>query len=349
MFTSLLPCRSIFRALVLEEQTMNREMYLLTGAAGLLGSSIIRQLVAQHKSVGALVLKGDPAVKYVPREAELVTGDVCDIPSLERFFTVPEDTDSIMIHCASIVTVNPNPSKKVHDVNVNGTKNIVDLCIQHHVKKLVYISSTGAIPEQPAGTAISEVNHFDPSKVVGYYSVTKAEATQYVLDAVKNHPELDASVVHPSGICGPDDYSFGPVCQFLIKYGNGERNTAIEGSFNSVDVRDLAAGVIACCTKGRRGECYIMSNSLVSMKDMCDILNRTMGMHQKTRILSVRTARLAAKLLGIVSRITGKPTPLTDFAIYNLVRNNNFDCTRAQTELGFRCRPFEETIADEVV
>ena len=326
-----------------------RNIYLLTGAAGLLGSNISRQLLEAGNTVRALVLKGDPAARYVPREAQVVFGDLLDRASLEELFAVPEGSEVVVIHCASIVTLNPDPSPKVHAVNVDGTRNIVEMCLRHRVKKLVYISSTGAIPELPHGQKISEVDHFLPTDgLVGYYSVTKAEATQLVLDAVREHPELDASVVHPSGICGPNDFSYGPVAKFILDYAGGGMKAGIAGTFNSVDVRDLAAGVIACCQKGRRGECYVMSNEMVTMEEMFQIINEAAGLHFHPSVLSPRTAHWAAKLLSLGSHFTGKPALLTDFAIYNLTRNNDFDCSKAQRELGFSCRPFAETIRDEV-
>lgn len=85
-----------------------------------------------------------------------------------------------------MVSVNPDFNQKLVDVNVGGTKNIIQKCLEHkECKNLVYVSSTGAIPELPKGQKIKEVNEFDAEKVVGWYSKTKAMATQAVLDAVK--------------------------------------------------------------------------------------------------------------------------------------------------------------------
>lgn len=112
------------------------KVYILTGAAGLLGSNISRQLVKQGETVRALVLNGDPAAKYVPEETQIVYGDLLDLDSLEELFTVPEGSEVYVIHCASIVTLNPNPNPKVHAVNVDGTRNIIDKCLEHRVKKL---------------------------------------------------------------------------------------------------------------------------------------------------------------------------------------------------------------------
>lgn len=327
---------------------MKERIYLLTGAAGLLGSNVSRKLIERGDKVRALVLKNDPAAKYIPSGVEVVTGDVTDMESLENFFTVPQDTDIYVIHSASIVTLNPDPSEKVYEVNVIGTQNILQKCVSHKVKKLVYISSTGAIIERKGNKPIKEVKHFPTHGLVGYYSVTKAEASQLVLNALELVPNLDASIVHPSGICGPDDYSFGPVADFIMQYCDGKMSAGIDGTFNSVDVRDLADGVIACCDLGRRGECYIMSNSLVSMQDMFGLINEAAGLNYNPKILSAKVASTLAKILKVSSKITGKSAQLTDFAVYNLTRNNNFDSSKAQKELGFKCRPFEETIFDEV-
>jgi dihydroflavonol-4-reductase len=326
---------------------MEKEIYLLTGAAGLLGSNVSRQLIEKGKSVRTLVLKGDPAAKYIPKEAEIVVGDILDISSLEEFFKVPEGVEVTVIHSASIVTVDPDFSQIVQDVNVKGTKNIIDQCLKHKVKKLVYISSTGAIPEMPKNQPIKEPEKFDPKVVVGFYSNTKAQASQLVLDAVKNQG-LDASIVYPSGICGPNDYAYGPVSTFIIDYVKGNMPAGIAGSFNSVDVRDLADGVIACANKGRKGEGYIMGNSIVCMQEMFDIISRQAGCKRVTTILPIQVAKVLAFFGKIGTKINGKPSALTSFAIYNLARNNNFCFDKAKRELGYKVRPFEDTIRDEV-
>ena len=224
--------------------TTNKTIYLVTGAAGFLGGTICRQLVERGEKVRAFVLPNDKAIKFIPSEVEIVEGDLCDIHSLEKLFTVPEGYETIVMHIASIVTVNPDYNQKVMDVNVGGTQNIIDLCLLHkECKKLVYCSSTGAIPELPKGTAIAETYDFDTEKVVGCYSQSKALATKAVLDAVKTQG-LNACVVHPSGILGPEDFAIGETTGTVIQIINGEMPAGIDGSFNLCDVRDLANGTI---------------------------------------------------------------------------------------------------------
>ena len=286
---------------------MMSRIFILTGAAGLLGSNISRQLIEKGEKVRCFVLAGDPAAKFIPEGAELVYGDLLDLSSLEELFHVPEGSEVYVIHSASIVTLRPEPNSKVHAVNVDGTMHIIDMCLKHQVKKLVYISSTSAIPELPHGQKIKEVDHFLPvDSLVGYYAVTKAEASQLVLDAVAANPQFDASIVHPSGICGPNDYSFGPVAQIVSQYMHGEMKIGLEGTFNSVDVRDLADGVIAACERGGRGECYIMSNELVTMRELYDLINEAAQLDIHASILNKGIASMAVKLLRMQSKLRAR-------------------------------------------
>ncbi len=326
---------------------MNKKIYLVTGAAGLLGSNVTKELVAKGESVRALVLPNDKAVKHIPEGVDIHIGDITDNISLEKFFEVEEGLGVYVIHCASIVTVSDKFNQKVIDVNVGGTENIVKHCIKNEVKKLVYVSSTSAIPELPMGMTITEVSSYDPNAVIGFYGKTKARASQIVMDAVNNY-NLDASIVFPSGICGPNDFANGPVSSFIIEYVKGEMPAGIEGYFNAVDVRDLASATVACCDKGRKGEGYILANELVTIKEMFKILSDTTGCKEVTRIIPARAGKFMGKASDIIGNITKKEMKMTSFAVYNLARNNNFSCEKAENELGYKTRPFKETIVDEL-
>ncbi|MBQ6322599.1 MAG: NAD-dependent epimerase/dehydratase family protein [Lachnospiraceae bacterium] len=327
---------------------MKNTIYLVTGAAGFLGSNICRQLIRRGDHVRAFVLPNDPGTEYLPEGAQAVEGDLTDIRSLEDFFSIPEGTDAVVLHIASIVTVNPDYSQKVMDVNVNGTKNIINQCLKHpEVKKLVYCSSTGAIPEAPRGQAIREVNYFDPSQVVGCYSQSKALATQAVLDAVRDRG-LNACVVHPSGIMGPDDFAVGETTGTLIKIINGEMPTGISGSFNLCDVRDLAAGTIAAADKGRTGECYILGNEPVHFKDFAGMVAEESSCKPVKMFLPIWAANMMGHIMEKQAKRNGTKPLMTRFSVYNLARNNNFDSSKARDELGYTTRSYRETIRDEV-
>ncbi len=324
-----------------------KTIYLVTGVAGNLGSSVAAKLLEEGKKVRGLVLKGDPAAARVPHAVEICMGDVTDPESLERFFSTESEAEIIVIHSAAVVTVNPAYNPKVYDVNVAGTKNILNACAAHKVKKLVYVSSTGAIPELPEGMPITEISVFNPNNVVGFYGQTKAMATQAVLDAVREQ-NLDASIVFPTGICGPDDYAFGPVASFIMEYCAGKMPCGMEGSFNAVDARDLANAIVTCCEKGRKGEGYILGNECVSMRQMFQLLSELTGAKEVKTILPIPIAKLVGKLSDLSAKMTGKPAVMTSFAVYNLVRNNVFDCSKAKRDLDYHTRPFSETMKDTI-
>jgi len=329
----------------------NERYYLLTGAAGFLGTNICMQLLEAGCKVRALVLPNDKSVKYIPEQVEVVLGDLTDAASLEPFFTVPEGATSVIIHCASMVTVNPNYSEKLMAVNVGGTRNIITKVLNHpECEKMVYVSSTGAIPEEPHGVKIREVNKFtpcDPKKVVGAYSQSKATATQMVLDAV-SVMGLKACVVHPSGILGPNDHAIGETTGTLLQIIKGEMPMGMQGSFNLCDVRDLAAGTIAAIDKGRIGECYILANKTVTLKEMCDMLHEECNARRIKFYLPLDLADKIAAGLEKQAEKTGKMPLMTTFSVYNLARNNEFDYSKAENELGYTTRSYEETIHDEV-
>ena len=175
--------------------------YLVTGATGFLGRAVVEELVRRGAQVHALALPDDPYTHLLPKEVRTVTGDVCEGDGLADFFA-DADSRTCVIHCAGIVSVASRPGPKLYQVNVGGTWRILRQCIAHGVGKMVYVSSVHAIPEKPRGCPITEDCKLAPGLVDGDYAKSKATATNLVLDAAAQG--LNASVVFPSGIIGPE-------------------------------------------------------------------------------------------------------------------------------------------------
>ncbi|MEG1175595.1 MAG: NAD-dependent epimerase/dehydratase family protein, partial [Ruthenibacterium sp.] len=290
--------------------------YLITGAAGHLGSTILQQLVQEKQTVRALVLPGDACAARLPKEVTLFYGNVTDPASLAEFFGDEKDgVQRVVIHAAGIVTISSKYDARVHAVNVCGTQNIVEQCELHHVKKLVYVSSVHAIPERPRGETCVETNDFDPDKVVGLYAKTKAEATACVLAAAARG--LDASVVHPSGICGPNDMAgTGHVVQLLLDYCNGSLMAGLKGGgYDFVDVRDVADGVLRCCEKGARGACYILSNRFFTIQDLLELFHTVTGLRRVRTYLPLWFAKLTAPVAELYYKLLHQP-PL--YTVYSM-------------------------------
>jgi dihydroflavonol-4-reductase len=333
---------SSFRYIPEEVITMER-LYLVTGAAGHLGSAVVRKLTERGKSVRVLVLPGE---KHIPKNTEVFYGDVRNVHSLVPCFENQNHREFIVIHCAGIVTISSKYQQNVYDVNVVGTKNIVDLCKTYHVSKLVYVSSVHAIPEKPHGTIITETADFDPDHVFGFYAKTKAEATSYVLDGAKQG--LNACVVHPSGITGPYDYGRGHITALVIDYYKRHLTSGVNGGYDFVDVRDVANGIIAACDKGRKGECYILSNQYYTVKEILNTLHRITGKREIRHFLPLWFIRITAPLAEMYYKILRQPPLFTSYSIYTLHTNALFSHQKATEELGYTTRSLDITLSDTV-
>lgn len=171
-------------------------------------------------------------------------------------------------------------------------------------------------------------------------------ATQAVLDACRDRG-LRACVVHPSGILGPKDYAVGETTGTVIKIMNGKMPVGMGGSFNLCDVRDLAHGCIGATDRGKIGECYILGNKEVTMREMCRMLHEASGCKTPYFYVPIHMAYKLAGQMEKKAKKTGEKPLMTNFAVYNLARNNTFDYSKAESELGYHTRPYEETLKDE--
>lgn len=328
----------------LEEEMGMEELYLVTGAAGHLGSALVDQLLKAGKPVRALVLPKEKDL--LPKGVDVFVGDVTQKESLAPFFANPDQKELIVLHCAGIVSIASKYSQKVYDVNVGGTKNVVDLCREQGVKKLIYVSSVHAIPELPRGEIMTEIDTFDPEAVVGLYAKTKAEATAYVLSAAK--VGLPVSVVHPSGISGPFDCGRGHLTTLVLDYCKHRLTSGIQGGYDFVDVRDVAQGILACCTQGQNGQCYILSNRYYTVREVLTLLHEITGKKEIKTYLPLWFVKGAAPLAELYYKIRRQPPLFTAYSIYTLNSNAVFSHEKATKELGFAPRDLRETLEDTV-
>ena len=323
-----------------------KDIYIVTGAAGHLGSTIANLLNNQGKTVFALCL---PNETHLPagENVKVFFGDVCDVKSIEEQLFCNDRQNVTVIHCAGIVSISSKFDKNVYNVNVNGTKNIISLCEKYHVKKLVYISSVHAIPELPTSEAISEVNHFSPDDVNGLYAKTKAEATQCVLDYKERGGNVN--VVHPSGIMGPGNSGKNHLIQMIIDYCKGWLFSGVDGGYDFVDVRDVAEGVLSCCEKGKNGECYILSGKYYKVIELLDMLHEITGKKKIKSILPLWFVKLTAPLSELYYKILKQPPLFTAYSIQTLNTNAIFNNTKAKKVLGYSTRPLKQTLIDTML
>ena len=324
-----------------------KKIYIVTGANGFLGNNIIRKLEQDdNNEIRAFVLNGESIKSLEKLKCKIYYGDVTKKETLLPLFENIDGKEVFVIHCAAVVYIKPKYNPLVYNVNVNGTKNIVDKVLETKTK-LIYISSVHAIPEKENNDLIEEITDFNPDEVHGLYAKTKAEAAKYVMNAVKNK-NLNACIIHPSGIIGPNDYGNSHLTQLIKEVATGKLFACVKGGYNFVDVRDVADGIISACDKNNRGECYILSNKYITIKELTDFV---CDLEEKKRIkivLPLCLAELVAPICELYYNIK-KQTPLfTKYSLYTLSSNSNFSNKKAKEELGYKNRDMKDTIKDTI-
>ena len=326
------------------------KLYLVTGANGHLGYSVVSLLRKQAKHVRGLILPRDTDQRLIELGVDIYRGDVTHIESLTPFFdltnTPYQPKDIILIHTAGIVSISNKKNPMIEKVNVFGTKNVVACAMQMHVGRFIHVSSVHAIPEKEQDQTITEVNSFDENDVVGVYAKSKAKASQYVLEAISKG--LPGIIVHPSGITGPDDSGHGHLTMMIEDYLNGHLTSRVKGAYDFVDVRDVAQGIISACSKGRIGSCYILSGTRVDLNDLFEMLRQYSGRKHKIHVLPTWFAKMAVPFAELYYRMRKLPPIYSKYSLYTLHSNSFFSHAKATAELNYKPRPIDETLKDTV-
>ncbi len=322
-----------------------KKIYLITGANGFLGNNIVRQLEEKDDvEIRALIIPGDKVHSLEGLKVKLYSGDVTNRDTMKEFFTVDPEDQVIVIHCAAIVYIKNKYSPLVTKVNVEGTKNIVAE-VEKINARMVYVCSVHAMPELPKGTVMKEISDFDPEKVIGQYAKTKATAAAYVLNEVKQH-NLNACIVQPSGIIGPNDYGNSHLTQLVEQVSKNKLPACVDGGYDFADVRDVARGIILASEKGKAGECYLLSNRYYSTKELVDLISEASHAKKVKTVFPLGFINFVAPMCEAYYNMR-KETPLfTKYSLYTLNTNSNFSNEKAKKELGYTTRDMSETIKD---
>lgn len=328
-----------------------KNIYIITGANGFLGNNIVRLLEKNNENeIRALVLPNDKIDALKGLKCEKFLGDVTKIETLKDIFNIDESVKEkiniYVIHCASIVYLDSKYNERVYQVNVEGTKNIIKKTKEINAK-LIYVSSVHAIEEKLNHEVMDENASFDPDKIVGLYAKTKAETTRYVFNEVKNN-NLNACVVFPSGLLGVNDFTNTNMTVLIKKILNEKVPLLTEGGYDFVDVRDVARGVINACTKGKKGEGYILSGEYVTIKKIADLVCEYGKAKPIKKVVSINIVKNIACLFELYYRLR-KTTPLfTRYSLYTLNANSNFTNAKAKKDLDYQTRNIKYTIKDLV-
>ena len=308
-------------------------MILVTGATGHIGNVLIRRLLAQGEEVRALVWRGEDTTPIKGLDVEQVEGDVLDPASL---IPAMQGVDSVY-HLAGIISIMPGRNPFVWQVNVEGTRNVLDAARRAQVRRLVYTSSIHAIARAPHGVEMDESLGFDANNPYGEYDRSKATAS---LEVQKASAEgLNAVIVCPTGVIGPYDFR------------GSEMGEVIRGAAEAHPmfyVRDVADGMIAAEKHGRQGESYILSGQKLSVRYMLATVREVTGKAFSSVKIPFSLAEFAARYTPWYYRRTQNKPRFTPYSLEVLQSNSNISHKKAASELGYKPRPIYESIADSV-
>ncbi len=320
-------------------------MVVVTGATGHLGNDLVRELLSRNVPVRAVIPKGEDTTPLDGLKVEKVEGNVLDPESLVRAFQGAE----VVYHLAGILFTSPRRTKLFYEVNAGGTRNVAEACLKCGVKRMVHTSSIQALVEPPKGTVFDEKSPIDPDRVVGHYAKSKAEGMLEVLAAVKKG--LDAVILCPTGAIGPYDFKPSKMGKWFLDVAKDKidgRIYTINGIYDFVDVRDIAAAEIAAAQKGRTGEIYILSGERIDQRNQTLMLQEVSGTHGRIYGIPVWQLYMMAGIAWAWNWVKDSVPGFTLDEARIVKSNSVISHEKATRELGFQPRPHKETAADSI-
>jgi len=311
---------------------------VVTGASGHIGLNLVRALVAEKRSVRAVVHHNHQVLDGLG--VEIVTGDVTDMASLTRAL---EGAD-VVYHLAGVISLLRNEWPLVEKINIQGTRNVIEACRSSHVKRLVHFSSIHAINPEPLDVPVDENHPLIQGHRYPPYDLSKAEAQREIRKAVA--AGLNAVVVNPTGVFGPYDYQPSFFGTALLMMANGQMPALIDGGFDWVDARDVAQGAILAEQKAPSGSEYLLSGHWVSMREIGAVMQEISDSSIPGFVCPMPVARFGAPFVTAYSRIFKKRPIFTSVSLNALRSNRNISHEKATRELGYQPRPFKETLTD---
>ena len=301
---------------------------LVTGATGFIGSHLVEALVNKGYQVYGLFRDNKKSDFLRRLGAKPIYGDLLNKDSLKNAL---KNID-VVYHLAAALHANTKSKKTFFNINVLGTKNLIEACLESKVKKFVHCSSVGV-----HGITKKLANENFPCKPTTDYDQSKYSAEKLVRTYLNN--KMDITIVRPAAIVyGPRDFSamyglFQAIesKKFMI-IGNG-RNI-----IHMIYVKNLVDGMIlAAENKRANGQTYILADeTLTTVRDIQNIIAKTLKVPKNNFRIPVWIAILLALNFEILSRIIKFSPPLTFSRVSFLTSNRAYDISKAKKELGFR-------------
>jgi dihydroflavonol-4-reductase len=313
---------------------------LVTGATGFIGSHLARALAGRGDELRLMARRGSSLDHLDDLEFERVTGDITDRRAVRRAI----DGADRIFHVAGSTSMRASQRERVFEVNVIGTRNVVEEALRAEVEQVVHTSSAGAIgPARPGGAA-DEGQAYSAGHLGIAYVNSKHEAEVEAMRAAARG--LPLIVVNPTFVLGPDDPSAGArTSNALVKRVMLRQIPFyVDGGLNIVDVRDVAAGHLLAARKGKVGERYILGGRNFTLGRLFADIARIAAVPAPPIKVSPRLTQLSVA----AARRARMPIPVAEDELRSAEHWWTYRSTKARKELGFKPRSHEETLEDTV-
>jgi dihydroflavonol-4-reductase len=268
-------------------------------------------------------------------------GDILDAESLRRAFAGVEG----VYHLAGKISLDGDPDGTVWKCNVEAAGLVAATARRARVSRLVHCASVQALRLEPTSRTLDErLLLCDGEKGRPLYDRSKAAGLLRVEEFGKNG--LRVVSVLPSGVIGPHDAAPSRMGRVFLDLLHRRLPALTGGGFDFVDVRDVAAAMIAAMANDTPSARYVVGGQYVTIKELAARASAISGGLPPRFMAPVALARISAPLALAWSKRRGQEPLYTPDSIRTLQNGRPTDSTRAKRELGYRPRPLDETLRD---
>ena len=313
-------------------------MVAVTGANGLLGSFIVRKLIDEQKSFVAIKRAGSDTtlLQDVAAKIEWRTADVLNPFTLSDAF----EGCTQVIHAAAIVSFNPKRANEVLEINSVGTRNVVNVCFQQNIKRLLHISSVAALGRQKEQTLIREDNKWVENPMNSVYANSKYKAE---LEVFRGQEEgLNTVILNPSVILAPADWNRSSAR--LFKYAWQQRPFYIDAFLNYVDVRDVASCAYQLLQSKFEAERFIVNAGNISFKNFFEKTAKKFDAKPPSLKLSKSIVKSVARVERIRTWFTRSEPLITRETAQLVGAQFLFDNKKIKNNLNFEFQTLDNTL-----
>ncbi|MEK9142446.1 MAG: hopanoid-associated sugar epimerase [Nitrospirota bacterium] len=315
---------------------------LVTGATGFVGAAVARALVRTGIKVRVLARPDSDLRNLEGLSVERVAGDLRDPASLRKALAGCRH----LYHVAAHYSLWAKDPSIFYDINVAGTRNLLEAARDVGIERTVYCSTIGAIGLPPGGGLGTEETPVSLTQMAGHYKRSKYLAEQEVHKLAKEG--LPVVIVNPSAPVGEGDVKPTPTGQVIVDFMRGRMPAYIETGMNIIDVDDVATGHLLAMEKGCQGERYILGSQNLLLREVFEILSTLTGIKAPAIKLPRSAVLPLAYLNHWLADFTGHPPRIPLEGVKMAKYKMHYDCSKAVRELGLPQNPPEIALGKAV-